>query len=424
VPHFFVEFRFHGYPKRYLRGLIHEVAHEFRVKGAIKHRPVPHMALFYGYSGNTDAKKICAAVERVGKKYTLVPFKLNKFEWHNGEDGKVIAAGITTSPELVKLRLELMKELSKIYTPHRFDTQADFWFHSVIAFKDIDRKFKQIWNYINAKEKPHINQYLCRITVLNQKGRIEREYDLLLKKWLSRRQVLFNNWYWWRKTENRLKKLEGLPQEQRLPLWQRLINWIQGLWGKKCVYLIGDTHFDHQNIIRYCRRPFSNVRVMNRVLVNNWNNTVKPKDTVYFLGDWAFGRRHKPAKYWVRKLNGHIVSIRGSHDWQEKGIRFEDSKILQYHGYSFLLIHDPNQAGDWNSWIIHGHKHNNNMKDYPFINGERRTINVSVELTNYKPVSIDYLLSLDIDFIRRMETINSKPERRESKREKTPVGAG
>ena len=66
MPHFFVEFRFHGYTKRYLRGLIREVAHKFRVKGALKHRPVPHMALFYGSSGMTDDRKVLVAVERVG----------------------------------------------------------------------------------------------------------------------------------------------------------------------------------------------------------------------------------------------------------------------------------------------------------------------------------------------------------------------
>ena len=150
---------------------------------------------------------------------------------------------------------------------------------------------------------------------------------------------------------------------------------------------------------------------MNKTIMRNWNNIVKAEDIVYFLGDWAFGRGHKPARYWYSRLKGRIVSVRGSHDLREKGLRFEVFKVLQYRGYSFLLIHDSNQAGGWHNWIIHGHKHNNNMMNYPFINGERKTINVSVELINYQPLDVEHLLSLSIDSIRRMETINSQPER-------------
>lgn len=406
ITHFFVEFRFHDYPKRYLKGLMHEVARKFRVRGA---RPVPHMALFYGSPGKTDIRKVCTMVERVGKKYTVVPFKVDKFEPCNGEEGKVIAAGITASPELKRLRLELAGELSKICTPHRFDTQPEFWFHAAIV-KGIDQQnFDRIWNYVNAKEKPLINQCLLRITVLNKNRKIMREYDLILKRWLNRWQAL--SWYWWRKTTNKLRELQGLPLERKQSLLERLFDYIKSIGAKRSTYLIGDTHFDHANIIRYCHRPFRNVQEMNKAMARNWSDTVKPRDTVYFLGDWAFGRGHKPAKYWRSKLKGRIVSIRGSHDWREKGLRFEDSKILRYHGYTFKLIHDPTQAGDWHGWIIHGHKHNNNMRDYPFINGEQKTINVAVELINYRPLSLDKLLSLRIDSIRRMQTIDSEPER-------------
>jgi calcineurin-like phosphoesterase family protein len=86
--------------------------------------------------------------------------------------------------------------------------------------------------------------------------------------------------------------------------------------------------------------------------------------------------------------------------------------VLRHGGYTFLLIHDPDQKPqDWHGWVIHGHKHNNNMRHYPFINGEHKTINVAVELIDYQPLSIGKLLSLDIGSIRRMETIKSQPER-------------
>jgi hypothetical protein len=66
---------------------------------------------------------------------------------------------------------------------------------------------------------------------------------------------------------------------------------------------------------------------------------------------------------------------------------------------------------EWQGWVIHGHKHNNQMQYYPFINGERKTINVSVELIGYKPISMDRLMSLELDSIRSMPMIESQPER-------------
>lgn len=411
MPNFFVEFRFHGYAKHQLKGLIHEVAREFRIRGAIRYRPVPHMALFYGSQGMVDIRKLCAAVKKVGEKYILVPFKVEGFGWDNGEEGKVIAANMTASPELKKLRQELAEELSKICTPHRFDTKPNFWFHSTIAFKDIDGKFDRIWRYLNKKQTVSINQHLVRITVLKN-SKIIGEYDLELKRWLSRWQVIPPyGWYWWRKTMNKLRELHDSSQKRKPSLWKRIISRIKSIGIKKSIYVIADTHFDHKNIIRYCSRPFRDTRQMNKTIMRNWNNTVKAEDIVYFLGDWAFGRGHKPARYWYRRLKGRIVSIRGSHDLREKGLWFEVFKVLQYRGYSFLLIHDPNKAGGWHNWIIHGHKHNNNMMNYPFINGDRKTINVSVELINYQPLDVEHLLSLSIDSIRRMETINSQPER-------------
>ena len=52
---------------------------------------------------------------------------------------------------------------------------------------------------------------------------------------------------------------------------------------KSKIFLISDLHLDHYNIIKYCNRPFSSVREMNYLIVNNWNTTVKDNDIVYFL---------------------------------------------------------------------------------------------------------------------------------------------
>ncbi len=44
--------------------------------------------------------------------------------------------------------------------------------------------------------------------------------------------------------------------------------------------------------------------------------------------------------------------------------------------------------------MIHGHHHNNDLKNYPFINFEKRRINVSAELVKYQPVSLFDLFTI------------------------------
>jgi calcineurin-like phosphoesterase family protein len=153
-------------------------------------------------------------------------------------------------------------------------------------------------------------------------------------------------------------------------------------------YIISDTHFDHANIIKYCGRPFSSVKEMNKTMLNNWNNTVNDNDTVYFLGD--LGR--KRPEFWFKQLNGFKIWIKGNHDDLNK--RMYNSLITMYNGESFMLIHTPEYLNiKWKNWIIHGHHHSNELERYPFINHLNKTINVSVELINYTPVELGSVLN-------------------------------
>ena len=79
-------------------------------------------------------------------------------------------------------------------------------------------------------------------------------------------------------------------------------------------FFTSDTHFNHANIIKYSHRPFSSLDEMNETLIANWNKVIKPTDTVYFLGDFAFHRH----EYFVKRLNGHKILIIGSHDKELK----------------------------------------------------------------------------------------------------------
>ncbi|MDT8357010.1 MAG: metallophosphoesterase family protein [Methanomicrobiaceae archaeon] len=192
---------------------------------------------------------------------------------------------------------------------------------------------------------------------------------------------------------------------------RRLKKWyFETFWQEKeRIYLISDLHLDHSAIIGYCRRPFSDVERMNETLIRNWNGIVRREDTVFHLGDFAFGRNPRNFK---GRLQGRKRFIRGNHDRKLRGAR--TSVIIDHQGFRFFLCHSPeDRPKEWGGWVVHGHTHNHRSR-YPFINGDLRTINVSCELTGYAPVSLDFIISLDPESIKRMETVYSEPERKPS----------
>ena len=78
-------------------------------------------------------------------------------------------------------------------------------------------------------------------------------------------------------------------------------------------YVVSDTHFNHENVIRYSNRPYASVEEMNEALIANWNNVVKPEDVVICLGDFALGNKDDIPGI-VARLNGMKILVRGNHD--------------------------------------------------------------------------------------------------------------
>jgi calcineurin-like phosphoesterase family protein len=176
------------------------------------------------------------------------------------------------------------------------------------------------------------------------------------------------------------------------------------------IFFISDLHFDHANIIRYCKRPFKSKDEMNEALIKNWNSVVTEQDTVYVLGDIAFGRGHRAIDYWLGKLKGKIIFVRGNHD---KGAVRMAEEIpngyrLVYQGQEFMLMHDPERPANWKGWIIHGDKHNNNLRDFPFFNSKTKMVNVSAEVVNYVPVLLEDIIRQIQNDVNRIEIFNKQ----------------
>lgn len=91
------------------------------------------------------------------------------------------------------------------------------------------------------------------------------------------------------------------------------------------VFFTSDSHFGHESIITFCKRPFSSVEEMDKVLIDNWNKVVGPNDYIFHLGDFCF----KGSQYWDRilnQLNGHKFLILGNHDLS----RIKDGAMMKF----------------------------------------------------------------------------------------------
>ena len=153
------------------------------------------------------------------------------------------------------------------------------------------------------------------------------------------------------------------------------------------VFLVSDTHFGHRGVCQFLRedgitklRPWDNPADMDEEMVKRWNETVKPTDKVYHLGDVVINRK---ALKTLSRLNGDKVLIKGNHDifrLHEYTEYFRD--VRGYHVMNnFILSHipvHPDSKGRF-SGNIHGHLHARKLND-PWYHC------VCVEQTDFKPI--------------------------------------
>jgi calcineurin-like phosphoesterase family protein len=186
-------------------------------------------------------------------------------------------------------------------------------------------------------------------------------------------------------------------------------------------FVISDHHFGHSQIIEYTDRPFHSVGQMNQTLLNRYYQTVEKEDTLLHLGDVAMDMRDgKETIEYFERLNGDVL-LRGNHD---SGLDASDapfavlqSCVIEHGGRTFYCVHRPEDIpDDWDGWAIHGHMHNNDTERFPFVAYDQRRINVSSELLNYQPISLQTLTEIldacpEGSRIRDIETADSELDR-------------
>ena len=166
------------------------------------------------------------------------------------------------------------------------------------------------------------------------------------------------------------------------------------------IYITSDTHFNHWKICQYCNRPFISVDEMNEILIQKWNEVVKPKDTVYHLGDFTWHGTVARIQKLCDRLNGKKILIFGNHD-DKNTLKNSGCFKECYHYFSFkfnkipiILSHFPFEIWDkqYHGAIhFHGHCHGTLERIIP------NRFDAGVDSHNYYPISLEEKLNENCD---------------------------
>lgn len=94
------------------------------------------------------------------------------------------------------------------------------------------------------------------------------------------------------------------------------------------MFFTSDPHHGHRNVIRFCDRPYDDVKEMSTSLINNWNSVVGDDDYVFVLGDLFWFNDSHSIKRVLSQLRGKIYIIPGNHDKMESYYRVDDPRIV------------------------------------------------------------------------------------------------
>ena len=137
---------------------------------------------------------------------------------------------------------------------------------------------------------------------------------------------------------------------------------------------------------------------------DNWRKLVQPEDAILHLGDLAvwYGSEQRDWLEMASTLPGKKFMLRGNHD------RLKDSEFASYgftiipefiqkiDGKRVLFSHYPDTTRDGWDINIHGHIHTGeyHLEELPDVtaNINRKWINVSVEVMDYKPIKLGDLI--------------------------------
>jgi len=175
----------------------------------------------------------------------------------------------------------------------------------------------------------------------------------------------------------------------------------------KKIWIISDTHFNHDKMVDYCNRP----KNFEELIIKNLE-VIKVEDILIHLGDVCFGNDKENNKK-LTQLKCKKWLVKGNHDkksnkwYLENGWDFVcESFSDNYFGKKILFSHCPMPAEKYDlnihghfhnalprllrgEWKVEGEKERNEQDLLNLLNGKHKL--VALEETNYKPILLNSL---------------------------------
>jgi len=184
------------------------------------------------------------------------------------------------------------------------------------------------------------------------------------------------------------------------------------------VFFTADSHFGHENIIKFCNRPFVNASEMDREMERRWCEIVPDDGIVFHLGDFTLGG-DMVADGYFQMLTGEIKMLSNPWHHDKRWLLNPDMHYatgygapvvllppmvvlevpqMEQNGYplAITLCHYP--IGEWDrkhygAWHLHGHSHGN----YKYVSTEK-AIDVGVDCWDFRPVSFSRIAERMTDY--------------------------
>jgi len=183
--------------------------------------------------------------------------------------------------------------------------------------------------------------------------------------------------------------------------------------NKPKTYFWSDLHLSHRKMYdlpfpstgdpNKPMRDFDSMEECEEYMIDQYNQVIKDNDKVYFIGDVVMDKKSLPMLKRMKK--GHKYLVMGNHDDRTCITNYKQyfNKIygcLYMNKFKIVISHFPChmrmlRRSEWGPprflWNLHGHTHDSYVMQDGSNLFDDRYINVSVEATNYRPISAEEL---------------------------------